>query len=375
MSHWGPGPVFAYDWLTGSRKWQAYALRSLFVAVLLFGMGVVAYSYGFGKIQPSIRGLASTGAVFSQTLVGIQLALVLLAAPAATAGAICLDKSRGTLAHMLTTDLSDGEIVLGKLAARLVPVLGLVVCTVPVMMIATLLGGADPAGLVGAFLTSVGLAFLGCTLAFAFSVWGKKTTEVLLASYLMIGIWLLAEPGFGMARSATGSGVTAPEWVAKLNPFLLCYGNLFRPRSVTEVDYVVFLAVCVVLSTALAALSVWRIRAVSIRQLSGPQRTARVRQGRKLLRLSRLCSPQLCGGSSCSPAPSLDRNPVLWREWHRNRPSRWSRICWLAYVIAAGGFSGLIIFEVLVPRQSGNPHRRAWRRSRTGSRRRWVYCF
>ena len=50
----------------------------------------------------------------------------------------------GDLAHMLATDLSDAEIVLGKLAARLLPVLGLVGCTWPVLAITSLLGGIDP---------------------------------------------------------------------------------------------------------------------------------------------------------------------------------------------------------------------------------------
>ena len=36
---------------------------------------------------------------------------------------------------MLVTDLSDPEIVLGKLAARLLPVLGLVACSWPVLAI------------------------------------------------------------------------------------------------------------------------------------------------------------------------------------------------------------------------------------------------
>ena len=54
-------------------------------------------------------------------------------APAATAGAVCLDKMRGTLDHMLATDLSNAEIVLGKLGVRLVPVLGLVACVLPIM--------------------------------------------------------------------------------------------------------------------------------------------------------------------------------------------------------------------------------------------------
>ena len=82
----------------------------------------------------------------STAIIGVELTLVMLAAPAATAGAICVDRARGTLAHMLVTDLSDPEIVLGKLAARLLPVLGLVACTWPVLAICSLLGGIDPAG-------------------------------------------------------------------------------------------------------------------------------------------------------------------------------------------------------------------------------------
>ncbi len=70
------------------------------------------------------------GALFSTTAV-ILLGLVGLAAPAATAGSICLDKARGNLTLLLATDLSDSEIVLGKLAARLVPVLGLILCATP----------------------------------------------------------------------------------------------------------------------------------------------------------------------------------------------------------------------------------------------------
>ena len=79
----------------------------------------------------AIRCLAELGESVFLAVIGTQLALVLLAAPAATAGAICLDRARGTLAHMLMTDLSTAEIVLGKLAARLVPVLCLFAARCP----------------------------------------------------------------------------------------------------------------------------------------------------------------------------------------------------------------------------------------------------
>jgi hypothetical protein len=34
----GFGPVFANEWLTTSRRWQSYAGRAIFVAVLLLGL-------------------------------------------------------------------------------------------------------------------------------------------------------------------------------------------------------------------------------------------------------------------------------------------------------------------------------------------------
>src|SRR2546421_356662 len=35
------GPVFVYEWMTAARRWQMYALRALFVAVLLFVITLV----------------------------------------------------------------------------------------------------------------------------------------------------------------------------------------------------------------------------------------------------------------------------------------------------------------------------------------------
>ena len=60
--------------------------------------------------------LAKLGEWFFYTMAGIQISLVLLAAPAAAAGSICMDRARGTLVHVMVTDLSDAEIVFGKLA-------------------------------------------------------------------------------------------------------------------------------------------------------------------------------------------------------------------------------------------------------------------
>src|SRR5262249_17721137 len=46
--------------------------------------------------------------------------------------------------------------------------------------------------------------------------------------------------------------------------------------------------------------------------------------------------------------PTLDGNPVLWREWHRRRPTRWGKALRAGYPGAALGFSLLSAGAALV---------------------------
>ena len=192
---WGPGPVFIYECLANSRRWQTYALRSVGVAALLFAMGTIANSRN-ARAGSSWRDYAQLGEGYFIAMIGVELALVMLAAPAATAGAICVDRARGTLEHMLMTDLSDPEIVLGKLAARLLPVCGLVACTWPVMAISSLLGGIDPVALTLAYAIILAVGVLGCTMALALSVWARKSHEVILTTYTVFILGLLLWNGW-----------------------------------------------------------------------------------------------------------------------------------------------------------------------------------
>src|SRR5438270_10498206 len=91
----GLGPVFAYEWLTVSRRWQGYALRSLLVLLLLLGLAGVWLGRDDGTGELSLRQLAEIGRAFYAVTTLILLGLVGLAAPAAAAGAICVDKARG----------------------------------------------------------------------------------------------------------------------------------------------------------------------------------------------------------------------------------------------------------------------------------------
>jgi ABC-type transport system involved in multi-copper enzyme maturation permease subunit len=330
---WGPGPVFGYESLLNARRRQVYAGRSLFVLAVLIGMFVVWFTRDTSSINPIFRSasfqqLADFGEWCFYAMAGIQVSLVMLVAPAATAGTICMDRARGTLTHMLMTDLSDVEIVLGKLGARLAPIMALILCSVPVAALMALLGGIDFGAIAGLFVISVSLAILACTLAITISIWATKTHEVLMAVYMIEGVWLLALP---LWRTWSGPGmlILPPEWFQKANPFVLAFAPLSNPGFVATSDYVAFSGTILTLSLALAVLSVAKLRRAVITHAGRASKP-----GTRRPRLKRLFPPWA--------GPSLDGNPVLWREWHRTQPSRlvwwlWAVLLSITWLLAAWG--------------------------------------
>jgi ABC-type transport system involved in multi-copper enzyme maturation permease subunit len=308
------------------------------VSVVLAGMVIVwlgrdGYAAGPGRRAPTFQQMAKVGEGFFYALAGIQISLVLLAAPAAAAGAICMDRARGTLLHVLTTDLSDVEIVVGKLAARLTPIIGMIACGLPVAALAALLGGIEFEALWGAFAVSLALAVLGCALALTVSIWATKTHEVLMAVYLFEGFWLLALP-IWWAHSLQGIVRRPPAWFQKANPYALVFAPYNQPGLVQTVDYVVFCGCVLALAAALVGLSVLKLRRVVVDLAGRPEKATR-----RLPAWTRVAFPTLIG-------PSLDGNPVLWREWHRNRPSRFARRLWVGLLLVTWGLVAWGTYEL-----------------------------
>ena len=235
-----------------------------------------------------------------------QLLVALLVAPAATAGAVGMDRARGQILQLLVTDLSSAEIVLGTLAGRLLPVLGLVCCSLPVLFTAVLLGGIDPDDLLGAYAVTSGVVFLGCTLALLLSLWGTPVQEVLLVIY---ALWVLAflSPLIWSYGQGAGWLPPRPVWLENADPFSTVFLPYLYPGRSWLAEQAGYLVACLALSALLALVAVFDVRrAATRRDWRMPRHSLRARH---LWSLGR--------------GPSLDANPVLWREWRRRRPSRW----------------------------------------------------
>ncbi len=353
----GPGPVFVYEWISRTRRWQGYALRALVV----FGVFVaiaLAWSTSTAASQQTllISQIAEIGrGLYIATILSL-LAVVGLSAPAATAGAICIDKARGNLALVFATDLSSAEVILGKLATRLIPVLGTVACITPVLAITISFGGVDPEFVFGSLLVVATCAVFGCCLALALSVWGRKTHEVLMGTYAFGILYLLAAP---IWFSIFGVGDVG--WILYLlNPVILVIlpvepGNVYGWSGL--LTDLIFVAIGLGASIALVVLSIVSVRSVAIAHLSEKARS--LRQGR-IRRLVRKLGRGLAAiprfvflAWGFLPTPTLDRNPVLWRELHRKAPSRWTMIIWGLYIVVVGTLTAWAIVSILQPRGPG----------------------
>src|SRR5436305_1703900 len=73
----GLGPVFAYEWLTASRRWQSYALRALLVLLLLVCLGCAVFGCTLA-LTLSVWGRKTHEVLLATYAFGI---LYLLAAP------------------------------------------------------------------------------------------------------------------------------------------------------------------------------------------------------------------------------------------------------------------------------------------------------
>jgi ABC-type transport system involved in multi-copper enzyme maturation permease subunit len=167
------GPVLPYDLVRTTRRGRTFFLRAVYLAWLLFflyGLYEASTSGMDGQSLFHSRSLDRTAAArfaeqFFAVVMATQFVAVFLITPIFTAGLITEEKEQRTLELVLTTDLRDREIVLGKLFSRLAQLALLVLAGLPVLSFLPFLGGVEPLlvlyGYLATAVTMVSLASLG----------------------------------------------------------------------------------------------------------------------------------------------------------------------------------------------------------------------
>jgi ABC-type transport system involved in multi-copper enzyme maturation permease subunit len=190
---WLLGPLFFYDLVRTARRNRLIPIRCLFALALLavvflfyvswFDFRVESWQDLFSPQSVRLDRLAAFGSSMFSVFFGMLYLAGFLLTPIYTAGAIAEEKERRTLDLLLTTALTNREIVVGLLASRLAT-LGLIFLTIlPMLSLMEFLGGVDPKLVLAGFVISgVGMFSVGCVCMLV-SLYVKSRTSAIVSGY------------------------------------------------------------------------------------------------------------------------------------------------------------------------------------------------
>ncbi len=325
----------------GSRRSRDLYLRSAYLAIVI----VVLLIQLLGS-DTTMRQLAQRGAnAFTVVSFG-QVALIVLLTPVFMAGAILQEASPRTWDILLTTPLSNLQIVLGNLFGRFFFVLTLILSTLPLFILTQFFGGVPGSSIVMSDLVASASALFVAATAVTLCVTrigGKRAVFVFYAAVVMYVFATYAADLYLRSWNSLGAGTGASytTFFAPLNPFLaleaLLAANTYVPRGAETMSNpiaiawyayptVTFCSLSIVLSMGMVLWSTLRVRSIG-------RSPAGASWWNKLFAVS------TTGGERESRR--VGSNPIAWRE-------RSLRAASPAGVVGRWLFLALGIFAALV---------------------------
>ena len=152
--------------MRGRRAFIVLTIHLLIVAGFAWMIETLAErSYTGGFNGSSVSASAEIGRTVFSALIMLLTLIVLVLAPASTAGAISLEREKQTLDLLTTTPISSLAIILGKLLSALSWVFLLLLASIPVTALVFTFGGVGPEDLVRAyvilFVTAIAFGSMG----------------------------------------------------------------------------------------------------------------------------------------------------------------------------------------------------------------------
>jgi ABC-type transport system involved in multi-copper enzyme maturation permease subunit len=215
ITHMLLGPVFRAELLRTARKRHYYFLRVVYGIVLLMILWLNTFVW----------------------FMGVQLATILVLVPTLFGGVIADEKQRKTMHYLMASRLSSGEIVLDKLAARLLHVGVFILLGMPVMCLLTLFGGVAWDYVVGAYAATFSITFFAAALAVLISTFARRVGQGVLIAYVLEIGWLIVPPVVDVVCRWLFPGLylwiePVSEWVRSATPVsLLIWTRPFYRRQ------------------------------------------------------------------------------------------------------------------------------------------------
>lgn len=300
----------------GSKRMRHLYIRSGYLAVMMLVLFFNLLQIGGGM---TMKGLAQRGAGAFTVISFGQVGLLCLITPIFMAGAIAQESSPRTWDILLTTPLSNLQIVLGTLFGRLFFVVALLLSTLPLFTTTQFFGGVPSHAIFLSYAIAACSALIVAAIAVTLSVTRSAGKRAVFVFYVAVIMYLFATyAGDVFLRQRYPVAVGSPQFyttiLTPLNPFLalesLLDANSYPARDMTGSNSILaswwlgspvsaFCWTCVLVSIVLIAWSTLRLRVIGTRGATIPW-------------WRRLFAKQTGGGDR--PARSVGANPIAWRE-------------------------------------------------------------
>ena len=184
------GPVFTREAVTVPRRMRLYVSRTAYVVALGVLMWTAWLILAGTQNVENVGDLARFGATLFQFLSALQLALAIFFSALLAASAVAQEKDRRTLVLLLLTNLSNHELVLGRLMASLLTVLTMLAAGLPFFMLTVLFGGVSFDQVARVFAVTLFTALAAGSLGSTIALWREKTFQTLALTVLLLVSWL-----------------------------------------------------------------------------------------------------------------------------------------------------------------------------------------
>ena len=209
---------------TASKRKRDLLMRCAYLGVLVLLVTFLLLGQLGDLDRGSLSQLTKQSVKIFISLSYVQLALVTLLAPIFTAGAITQERDSQTYDILLSTPLSNAQIVFGTLLSRLFFIVTLLLSGIPIFAITQIFGGVAIEKIVISWLISCSTAFITGAIAMAIACLKVGTRRTIFSFYFVILIYMLAPLAVENLGYARYNWSTQPEshisWLAGVNPFL-----------------------------------------------------------------------------------------------------------------------------------------------------------
>ena len=175
-------PVYRQETTAGSRSFKLPLVILIFNSILALVALLDMYSM-INQVRQTAEIQYSSFLSLYVFAASVEFVMLLFLVPAMTAGSISGERERRTLNLLLTTQMTAGDVVIGKLAANLSTILLLIVSSFPILALVFIYGGITILDAALLLLCYVTTAFLTGSIGVFCSAYFRKSTIATVASY------------------------------------------------------------------------------------------------------------------------------------------------------------------------------------------------